>query len=79
MKKLIQFLKKKYKDKPKWLKILDSCIPLPYLNLWLDTGVITIKTDLWREVYEDDYFVYIRCSVRLFWKWGFDFNLYRPN
>ena len=54
-------------------------IVLPYLDLWVDLGLVSIKTELWAYHDHVDVFVYVRLAVRVWGgRWGFDVRLYRP-
>lgn len=49
---------------------------LPYLDLWLDIGLLQVQTELWNFDYQRMVHTRINLSVKLFRKWGFRFKLY---
>jgi hypothetical protein len=51
----------------------------PYLDLWLDIGLLSVSTALWRERYETCTKDYVLVSVKVLGRWGFRFRLYSPD
>ena len=52
---------------------------LPYLDLWVDFGILQVRTDIMCKNIMNDTFEYLVISVRVMRKWGFEFKLYsRP-
>lgn len=61
-----------------WKLLNKEIYPWPYIDLWLDVGFLQIKTDLMCYRFETMTYQYITLGIKLFWKWGFSFRLYRP-
>lgn len=51
---------------------------IPHLDVWLDIGIVQVKTELWNYCYDRTSRQYITLRVTLFYKWGFHFRLYSP-
>ena len=51
---------------------------LPYLDLWLDIGLLQIQTELLTERYEEFSRVYIGMRITVLKRWGWRFRLYSP-
>lgn len=49
---------------------------LPYLDLWIDLGVLQVRTDVMCENMMNQTFEYILISVTVMRKWGFRLKLY---
>ena len=49
----------------------------PYLDVYLDIGLITFRTSVMRQAIERNTYEYIRLEWRIY-KWDGGFNLYKP-
>ena len=61
--------------KSNWVRHLR----LPYLELYLDIGLLQIQTELMTESYEMLCRNYIALRITLLHKWGWHFRLYSPD
>lgn len=48
----------------------------PYLDFWLDIGLLRIRTELMNERCENRTRVYISLEIKILRKWGWRFRLY---
>lgn len=64
------------KIKQGWFWI-QTHVPLPYLYLVLDLGIISLRTTLMYRVYETMYYEYVGMSWKVL-KWRGEFALYTP-
>ena len=49
---------------------------LPYVDLWVDLGVLKVMTDIMYENIMNQTFEYLVISVTVMRRWGFRFKLY---
>lgn len=49
---------------------------LPYVDLWVDLGVLQVMTDIMYENIMNQTFEYLVISVTVMRRWGFRFKLY---
>jgi len=57
----------------KWLRWL------PYFYLWVDIGILEVQTSIIHRNNNCQEIEWLRLLVKVFHKWGFEFELYSPH
>lgn len=64
-------------SKFKEFMLKERHIKFPYLDLYINTPLLAIRTELMNEAYERYTYEYIGVYIKL-WKWDTRFRLYEP-